>query len=203
MIDRSYVVMDRICGNTLNELSYSNPKTLDDNYVTIAYQLGMHLAFSYVFGSKDGYQTNYIFDPTTRLLTRIDKESFLDLPQNPENNFEDENVYTQEIAACELSNLRYIPRFKNPKCHRNIILAIRQGFLDKYGDIKLKKRDLLQMVMDTRMTWLRMDPPDDIEAYAADTLRIFHNIEKLISQDPERVFERLKKAKKEFDKSGI
>ncbi len=200
MIDRSYVVMDRLPGNTLNELTYRRPEILDDNQVTIAYQLGMHMAFSLVFGSRDGFQTNYVFDPTTRLLTRIDKESFFDLPCDPENVLSANDPYTQEIAACELANLKYIPSFRDATKRKKVVLALKQGFLDKYSDIKNKKEGLLQMVLDTRMSWFKMDPPDDIDEYAAQTMGCVAAIEHLIGLDPSDVFSRIVAAKKEFDK---
>ena len=199
MLDRSFVVMERLPGNTLNELTYRRPEVLDDNMVTISYQLGMHMAFSYVFGSRDGFQTNYVFDLTTKLLTRIDKESFFEVPADSLTTLDVGDPYTQEIAACELANLKYIPSFRDGTAAKKVMMAFKQGFVDKYADIKYKKMDLVQLIMDTRLAWFRMEPPADIEAYASETLRIKDTVELFIEQDPKQVFERLIQAKKEVD----
>jgi len=199
MLDRPYVVMDRLPGATLNELAYRRPEIIEDNMVTIAYQLGMHLAFSYVFGVKDGFQTNYVFDASTKILTRIDKESFLDMPSDAKTTLEGGDRYTQEISACEVSNLKYIPSFRSEKSRYKVMYAFRQGFLDKYADIKAKRDELLRMVLDTRQTWLKIRPAEDPEEYEDDTRHIVKAVSHLAEQKPEDVFERLMKAKAEVD----
>jgi hypothetical protein len=198
MFDRAYVVMDRLPGHTLNELTYRRPEVIEEHKVTIAYQLGMHTAFSYVFGAKDGYQTNYIFDPVSKILTRIDKESFLEMPSNADT-FADKDTYTQEIAACELTNLKYIPSFRNNESRHKLLYAFKQGFMDKYSDIMYKRDDLLTMVRETRMAWLRMKPVEDPEEYEEETKSIIEMAYALIGQNPEDVYNRLIKAKKEVD----
>lgn len=191
--------MDRLPGSTLNELTYRRPEILEEHKVSIAYQLGMHMVFSYVFGAKDGYQTNYVFDPVSRILTRIDKESFFEVPVDPKGTLSEGDDYTQEIAACELSNLKYIPSYRRTETRHLILFAFRQGFLDKYGDIKSKSEELLSMVAETRATWLDIKPVEDLEEYGSETRHIHTAIEYLIQQDPERVFDRLLKAKAEVD----
>jgi hypothetical protein len=199
MFDRAYVVMDRLPGTTLNELTYRRPEVIEDNRVTISYQLGMHMAFSFVFGSKDGYQTNYVFDATTKILTRIDKESFLDLPLDAEGTLQEGDSYTQEIAACELSNLKYIPSFRDPATRPKMIFAFKQGFLDKFADIKFKREELVSMVESSRQAWLRMKPVEDMGEYAQDTRHLTDMVNKLIGLNPEQVFKRLMKAKTEVE----
>ena len=199
MFDSAYVVMDRLPGATLNELTYRRPEVIEKNMVTISYQLGMHMAFSYIFGAKDGYQTNYVFDPVSKLLTRIDKESFLEVPNNPTSTLSDGDDYTQEIAACELTNLKYIPSFREPATRPKVLYAFKQGFLDKYSDIKSKKDDLLTMVQETRGAWAKMKPPEDEQEYAQITSQIKDAVQHLITQESELVFQRLVAAKKEVD----
>ena len=197
--DRSYVVMDRLPGATLNELTYRRPEILEEHKVTIAYQLGMHMAFAYVFGAKDGFQTNYIFDTVSKILTRIDKESFFDMPVDPDVSFEDNDEYTQEIAACELSNLKYIPSFRKAETRPQVIIAFRQGFIDKYQDIKDMRGRLLEMTLNARKTWKGFRQIEDMIEYDQDTDRIHAKVAKLIDQDPDKVFDRLLKAKAEVD----
>jgi hypothetical protein len=199
MFDRSYVVMDRLPGRTLNELTYRRPEVLEEHKVTIAYQLGMHTAFSYVFGAKDGYQTNYVFDPTTKILTRIDKESFLDVPVDAYTTLSEGDSYTQEIAACELTNLKYIPSFRNGESRTKLLYAFRQGFLDKYSDIREKRPELVEMVQEARRTWFRLKPVEDSEEYEEDTKRVVSAVDHLVGQNPEDVFARLLNAKSEVD----
>jgi hypothetical protein len=199
MLDRAYVVMDRLPGSTLNELTYRRPEVIEDNKVTIAYQLGMHTAFSYVFGAKDGYQTNYVFDQVSKILTRIDKESFLEVPSDAGSTFDEGDTYSQEIAACELTNMKYIPSFRNNESRTKLLIAFRQGFLDKYDDIKAKREDLVGMIGDARSTWARMKPIEDPEEYVEETKTIIGTVNKLIGQDAEKVFDRLLKAKREVD----
>ncbi|MBD3388108.1 MAG: hypothetical protein GF416_03590 [Candidatus Altiarchaeales archaeon] len=198
--DRAFVVMDRVPGSTLNELTYRRPEVLEEHKITIAYQLGMHMAFAYVFGSKDGYQTNYIFNPVDKILTRVDKESFLDVPDDPHTTLEEGNVYTQEIAACELSNLKYIPSFRSNEDRPKVLFAFKQGFMDKYEDIKEKKNELLGLVDETRETWLRIEPPREMDEYHEETRFIRVTVEHLMDQDPVHVLNRLVKAKEEVDR---
>ena len=199
MFDKPYVVMDRLPGTTLNELAYLRPEILEEHKVTIAYQLGMHTAFSYVFGCKDGFQTNYLFNPVTKILTHIDKESFLDLPKDPSKTLAEGDGYTQEIAACELANLKYLPSFRTPEYHSKLIIAFRQGFLDKYEDIKYKKEELFKMVSGARTAWMKVKPVEGFEEYGKETRQMTAAVGQLIDQDPEDVFDRLLKAKKEAD----
>ena len=199
MFDKPYVVMDRLPGTTLNELSYLRPEILEEHKVTIAYQLGMHTAFSFVFGSKDGFQTNYLFNPVTKILTHIDKESFLELPKDSSKVLEDGDRYTQEIVACEFTNLKYIPSFRNNESRTKLLIAYRQGFLDKFEDIKFKKDELVRMVAGARMAWLRVKPPQNVEDYEQETLTLLDTVAALIDLNSEEVFDRLLKAKKEVD----
>ncbi|MFH0861706.1 MAG: hypothetical protein V1875_01630 [Candidatus Altiarchaeota archaeon] len=199
MFDKPYVVMDRLPGTTLNELAYLRPEILEENKVTIAYQLGMHTAFSYVFGSKDGFQTNYLFNPVTKILTHIDKESFLELPKDPAKTLQDSDGYSQEIAACELTNLKYLPSFRSPEYRSKLIIAFRQGFQDKYEDIKYKKEELLKMVSGARTAWMKVKPVEDYMGYEEETRQMMATVGLLIDQNPDDVFDRLLKAKKEAD----
>jgi len=199
MFGRAYVVMDRLPGVTLNELAYRRPEIIEDNRVTISYQLGMHAGFAFVFGAKDGYQTNYIFDSVSKILTRIDKESFLEVPDEPRNTLSDDDRYTQEIAACELSNLKYIPAFRDSETRPKIIYAFRQGFIDKYADIKYKKDDLIGLVMESRGTWLKLKPESDPGEYEGETRKLIEKVSEMIDLEPEAVFDRLMKAKIEVD----
>jgi hypothetical protein len=199
MFDRSYVVMERLPGATLNELTYRRPEVIEDNMVTISYQLGMHMAFSYVFGAKDGFQTNYVFDHSNKILTRIDKESFLEMPANAATTLSDDDTYTQEIAACELTNLKYIPSFRSPDTRPKVLYAFRQGFFDKYEDIKYKRDELTQMVSDIRGTWKRMRPVEDLSEYEEETKHTVESVRMLIDQKADDVFARLLKAKIEVD----
>lgn len=198
-MDRSYAVMERLAGSTLNELTYRRPEVLEDNKVTIAYQLGMHMAFAYVFGSKDGYQTNYLFDTSEKLLTRVDKEVFLEVPYDATKTLEDGDKYTQEIAACELSNLKYIPSFRKKDTRPYVLMAFKQGFLDKYSDIKEKEEDLLSLVEETRDNWLQIKGLQSSKEYDTETEHILEAVKYLIDQEPEHVYQRLLKAKKEND----
>jgi hypothetical protein len=193
-VDSAYVVMDRLPGATLNELTYRRPEVIDENWVTIAYQLGMHMAFSFVFGARDGYQTNYIFNPESRILTRIDKESFLEVPFDA-----DSEDYYAEIASCELGNLKYIPGFRDSERKGKVLYAFKQGFLDKYGDISGKRDELLDMVEDARETWLKSKQVHDIEDYRTGTKKIRQAVGKLMVLDPEEAFDRLIKARKTLD----
>ncbi len=197
MFDRAYAVMDRVPGATLNELTYRRPEIIEDNRVTIAYQLGMHAAFSFVFGARDGYQTNYVFNPVDKILTRIDKESFLEMPEDPANVMSEGDAYTQEIAACELSNLKYIPAFRKKDTRPQVLLAFKQGFLDKYEDIKKREKRLLDLVQETRDTWLRIRPVREVDEYNSDTRYVKESVKHLISLDPGEAFNRLLKAKQE------
>ncbi len=199
MFKGSYAVMDRLPGSTLSELTYRRPDVIEENRVTIAYQLGMHMAFSFVFGAKDGFQTNYVFDPVSRLLTRIDKESFFDLPQKPEDALFENDGYTQEIAACELANLKYIPSFRDSNTRHQIIYAFKSGFSDKFDDIKQKRDDVLNLVNETRLMWLELNPVDDLTEYNDVTRQIRHAIDHLMRLEADKVFERLMQAKKEVD----
>ena len=191
--------MDRLPGNTLNELTYRKPEVLDTHQVTIAYQLGMHTTFSYVFGAKDGYQTNYVFDQLTKMLTRIDKESFFELPKNPRETLTDGDTYTQEISACELTNLKYIPSYRDKTKRVKVMLAYETGFKDKYADIKYKKNDILDLVDATRAAWVEIAQVLDMNEYLIETKRIRDNVEALIDQNPQNVYKRLLKAKLEVD----
>lgn len=200
MEGHSYLVMDRLPGTTLNELTYRRPEIIEDHKVTISYQLGMHLAFAYVFGVRDGYQTNYIFDPSSRLITRIDKESFFELPDDADKTLESDDGYTQQIALSELSNLKYIPSFRDKKTRPQILYAYKTGFVDKYNDMKAKRRQILELVNVTRINWIDITPIEDIDEYAEETLFIQESVDSLISQDPEKVFERLVAAKIEVER---
>jgi hypothetical protein len=191
--------MDRLPGTTLNELTYLRPEILEEHKVTVAYQLGMHTAFSYVFGCKDGYQTNYLFNPVTKILTHIDKESFLELPPEPSKTLADGDKYTQEIASCELTNLKYIPSFRDGGYRTKLIIAYRQGFLDKYADIKYKKEELVKMVSGARMAWSKVKTIANQSEYDRETRIITQTINELIDQNPEEVADRLLKARKEVE----
>lgn len=199
-MDRPYVVTERVPGVSLNELTYRRPEVLEKHKVTIAYQLGMHMAFAYVFGSKDGYQTNYLFDPVDRLLTRIDKEVFLEVPSDPAGTLADGDVYTQEVAACELANLKYIPSFRKKEGRPPILMAFRQGFLDKYDHIKDKKERFLELVDEARAMWKKLKSPEDEGGYHEETGSIRASVTHLIDQDPESVFKRLLTARQEVER---
>ena len=184
MDDRSFVLMDRLPGWTLNEMTYLKPDILEENKIPISYQLGMHAAFSYVFGCKDGFQTNYLFNPVTKILTHIDKESFLELPLDAAKTLRDGDQYTQEIAACELANLKYLPSFRTPEYRSKLIIACRQGFLDKYGDIKYKKEELLKMISGARTAWMKVKPVEDFEEYEKETRQMIATAGQLIDKNP-------------------
>jgi hypothetical protein len=197
---RAYALMELAAGKTLTELAYMNPGVLVENGVRIAFQLGMHTAFGYVFGVKDGYQSNYLFDPESKTLTRVDNERFLFLPKNPEKTFEDDDSYTQDIAACELENLKYLPSYRNGQTRDNILKAFNTGFIEKYGQIKEKKEKLLDMVGNMRNDTLHVRSDVSEEAYNIETGRMKKAVECLISQDSRKVLARLYKAKSELDK---
>jgi hypothetical protein len=199
MFEGSYAVMDRLPGATLNELTYKRPEVIEDNRITIAYQLGMHMAFSFVFGAKDGYQTNYIFDPVSRMLTRLDRESFFDLPLEAEDILCENDRYTQEIAACELSNLKYIPSFRDSKTKTQILYAFKTGFLDKLDDIKRNNDKISDLIGETRLMWLDIKPVEDLIEYNDETRQIKKIVEELTRLDGEKIFKRLLKAKKEVE----
>ncbi|MBD3262547.1 MAG: hypothetical protein GF334_12915 [Candidatus Altiarchaeales archaeon] len=199
MNDLSYTVMDRLPGYTLNELMYRRPELLEEHKIVISYQLGLHTAFSYVFGLRDGYQSNYVFDPVTRILTRIDKERFLELPPNPDKTLQPQDPYTQEIASCELSNLKYMHSFREGVDRNQVVDALKEGFMDKYDDIKNKKQDLLQLVTHTRDTWLKLGPSTDVQEYEKETQKLASTVSFLVDQDPKRVWRRLVEAKREVD----
>jgi hypothetical protein len=199
MFDRAYVVSERIPGSTLNELTYRRPEVIEDNVVSISYQLGLHMAFSFIFGSKDGFQTNYIFDPVEKILTRIDKESFLDVPSDPSGVLAEDDVYSREIAACELTNLKYIPSFRSGEGRSRVLYAFKQGFLDKYSEIKSMKGELLQMVDESRSSWFEYTNVEELQDYHDRTVTILKSVGILMDLDPEKVFDRLLRAKVEVD----
>ncbi|MDD5111046.1 MAG: hypothetical protein PHG85_00705 [Candidatus Altiarchaeota archaeon] len=196
---RAYALMELVRGKTLTELAYMNPDVLVENGIRIAFQLGMHTAFSYVFGVKDGYQTNYLFDAESKTITRIDNERFLYLPKNPEQTLEDGDSYTQDIAACELENLRYLPSFRNSQTHDNILKAFNTGFIEKYSQIREKREKLLVMVENMRNDTLQVRGDVSEEAYNSETKRLKSAVECLIGNDPKKVLSRLYKAKAELD----
>jgi len=200
MEDRSFVLMDRLPGWTLNEMTYLKPDVLEDNKIAIAYQLGMHAAFAYVFGVTDGFQTNYIFDPVTRILTRIDKEIFLSVPKNPGHALLDHDEYTQDVSSCELSNLKYIPSYRHSDSRGEVVLSFKAGFLDKYAEMRKKRERLIALVKETRDTWKRISSPADILAFDSETLRIVQVVGALMDHDPEKVLKRLFEAKAEVDR---
>jgi len=195
---KAYAVMDYVPGKTLNELSYRNPDIIEENRIRIAFQLGMHTAFSYVFGLKDGYQSNYIFDPEAKTITRIDNERFLCVPEDPENTLDDEHPYTQGIAACELENLKYIPSFRNRQEMEHILKAFNAGFIEKYKEIKNKKQNLIRLIGETRADTFRVRPEANAKKYQVETERIVDTVSFLISQEPTEVLRRLYKAKTEL-----
>lgn len=197
-MSKAYVLMEHIPGKTLNELAYTNPDILEENKIRIAFQLGMHAAFSYVFGIKDGYQSNYLFDSHSRSLTRVDNERFLMLPESPEDTLNPGDAYMQDIAACELENLKYIPSFRSGKDTDNILMAFNTGFLEKYSHIKKKKEVLLKMVENTRNDTLRVRYGISEETYERETKKMKAAVEYLINQNPMYVLERLHKASTEF-----
>ncbi|MCX6694797.1 MAG: hypothetical protein NTU61_00670 [Candidatus Altiarchaeota archaeon] len=200
MDDRSFVLMDRLAGWTLNEMTYLKPDVLEEHKISIAYQLGMHAAFSYAFGVTDGFQTNYMFDPVTNILTRIDKDVFLQVPSNPKDTLMDHDDYTQEISSCELSNLKYIPSFRRAEDRTDVLLAFKTGFLDKYSEMKEKRDKLLHLVYETRETWKKISNPRDILGFEAETRRIVESVSILLDQDSEKVLKRLFEAKAEVDR---
>lgn len=198
-MNKAYVLMEHVAGKTLNELAYMNPGILEDNKIRIAFQLGMHAAFSYVFGVKDGYQSNYIFDSASRSITRVDNERFLLLPEKPENTLKAGDEYTRDIAACELSNLKYIPSFRNGRDTDVILTAFNTGFLEKYRQIKEKKEKRLGMVENTRNDTLRVRYGISEETYAKETKKMKAAVECLMDQNPMQVLERLHKARAELE----
>ncbi|HHQ45521.1 MAG TPA: hypothetical protein ENN13_05265 [Candidatus Altiarchaeales archaeon] len=198
--DKSFTVMDRLPGYTLSELTYKRPEILEEHKIDIAFQLGMHTVFSYVFGVRDGYQTNYIYDPVSRLLTRIDKERFLEVPDSPRKTLEDNDAYTQEIASCELSNLKYVPSFRTGEERGVVVKALESGFMEKYREVKVKKQELLELVRQTRNTWFELNPRFDKSLYGSETEIIVGTVSYLIDQDALLVWKRLVKAKIEVDR---
>jgi len=197
---KAYAVMDYVPGKTLNELAYRNPNVLEENKIRIAFQLGMHTAFSYVFGLKDGYQSNYIFDPDKKTITRVDNERFLHVPEDPENTLDDNHPYTQAIAACELENLKYMPSFRRKEALDHILKAFNAGFIEKYGEIKNKKETLIRLIGESRADTFRVRPDVDAKRYQAETEGIVDTVGYLIDQDPLMVLKRLYKAKTEVKK---
>jgi len=201
MLNKAFTVMDRVPGYTLNELTYKKPDVLEENKIKIAFQLGMHTVFSYVFGVRDGYQTNYIFDPTTKILTRIDKERFLEVPENPFDLNDPSHPYNREIALCELSNLKYVPSFRQTSADKSdVIKALKAGFMEKYSEVKKKKKELLDLVWETRETWWELRPGQDKREYDEETKDLADKIDYLIEQEPEKVWNTLVKAKIHADK---
>jgi len=200
MDDRSFILMDRLSGWTLNEMTYRKPDILEEHKISIAYQLGMHAAFSYVFGVKDGFQTNYVFDSVSTILTRIDKEVFLAVPKSPNETLLDHDDYTQEIASCELSNLKYIPSYRQGERRGEIILAFKTGFSDKYEEMRQKRKRLVELVEETRHRWKRISNPADPAGYDSETARIAEIVGVLLDQDPDKVLKRLFEAKVEVDR---
>jgi hypothetical protein len=198
MKERPYVLMELVAGKTLNELAYMNPEVLEENRIRIAFQLGMHAAFSYVFGVKDGYQSNYLFDPQTRSITRVDNERFLVLPEKPENTLEAGDEYAQDIAACELDNLKYIPSFRNGRDRENILKAFNTGFLEKYSHIKERKDRLLGMVEGMRNDTLRVRYGISEVTYEKETKKMKTTVEYLMDQNPREVLARLYMARSEI-----
>ena len=200
MEDKSFVLMDRLSGWTLNEMTYLKPDILEENKIPIAYQLGMHAAFSYVFGVTDGFQTNYVFDPVSQILTRIDKEVFLSVPENPKETLLDHDEYTQEVAACELNNLKYIPSFRHRETRAEILVAFKSGFTDKYSELKQKRQRMLELVAEARGTWKKLGKPGDLTAFDKETAKLVDTVGTLIDQDSETVIKRLFDAKSEVDR---
>ena len=194
---KSYALMELAPGRTLNELAYKNPDVLEENRIRIAFQLGMHTAFSYVFGLKDGYQTNYLFDHELKTITRVDNERFFCLPDDPEKTLNAGHSYAQDIAACEMENLKYIPSSRKPEEAGFVLKAFNAGFIEKYREIKNRKERLLQMVETTREDAFKVTPYVPEPAYAAETKRIVKAVSLLIGQNPEDVLKRLYAAKTE------
>jgi len=195
---KSFALTDSIAGKTLNELSYKDPDVIEGNRLEIAFQLGMYAAFSYVFGLKDGYQTNYIFNPDSRKLIRIDKERFLDIPEIPEDTLEDNDKYTQEIAACELVNLKYIPSYRGGERRLDVVRAFNSGFLEKYREMKKRKNELIDLVKESRASAYSTLPDSDLSEYENRTTEITSIIEELISLSPKQVLKRLYTARSEL-----
>ncbi|MFH1126287.1 MAG: hypothetical protein V1703_04110 [Candidatus Altiarchaeota archaeon] len=195
---KAYALMDLVPGKTLNELAYMNPDLIEENRIRIAFQLGMHAAFGYVFGLKDGYQANYLFDTESKTITRIDNERFLNVPEDPENTLKDRHHYAHGIAACELENLKYIPSFRHSEGMDDVLTAFNTGFLEKYREIKEKRERLLRLIEETRGDALRVRPDVDENDYARETKRLMDVVGFLINQDPQEVLKRLYKAKAEL-----
>lgn len=185
-------------GKTLNELAYMNPDVLEENSIRIAFQLGMHTAFSYAFGVKDGYQSNYLFDEHSKTITRIDNEKFLRMPDDPEKTLEDNHHYAQDIASCEMENLKYIPYFRRKEGMDDILKAFNTGFMEKYRELKQKKNTLLKMIEHSRHDTFQIRPGVDEKTYQSGTKKIMHAVGHLIDQEPEKVLKRLYKARNEI-----
>ncbi len=197
MAQEDYIVMERVEGNTLNELAYMNPDAIEDNAELIARELGKHTAFSYIFGIKDGYQTNYIFNPKAKKLTRIDKEKCLSVPKDPERVFMPRNRYTQEIAECEISNLKYLPAYRRDASREVIFRAFTSGFYEQYALFKDKKAKFLDIIKKARDAGKDVYDVAKVSEYDKQTEEIVNAVNKLIEQNPSDVLERLFTAKNE------
>jgi len=196
----AYALMDCVPGKTMNELAYRNPDVLEQNRVRIAFQLGMHAAFSYVFGVKDGYQSNYLFDESTKTLTRVDNERFLQVPENPDETLSPGDAYTREIAACEMENLKYIPSCRSGGDLDNVLKAFNTGFLEKYREMKERKARMVELIRQARGDAYAVTPGADEGGYRSETDRIAAAVSCLVDQNPVDVLKRLYAARAECRK---
>jgi len=196
---KTYAVMERAAGRSINELAYKDPDVLETNNDVISHQLGRHAAFSYVFGIKDGYQTNYIFDDESKVLTRVDKERSLEFPANIDISMPND-PYSQEIAVADISNLDYIPTYRNPKTRKDVADSFETGFFEQYDFLKKNKDPLLRLIKIARNTAAKVQKPENPEKYAKETEHIIQTVSTLIDQDPREVLKRLYEAKEEVDR---
>ncbi|VVB52153.1 Uncharacterised protein [uncultured archaeon] len=203
-MDKSYVLMETVPGHTLNELAYRQPEVLEEDARAVAKQLGEYCAFSFVFGVRDGYQSNYIYDSKTKWLTRIDKENSLRVPTVIDVNGDEYWAYCREIAACELANLKYLPPFRRGgEEQRAIMRAFNTGFYEKHAYMKERRDQLIQYVNKARKAGAQYQPPADPSGYFLQTNIILNSVKALLDQNPEESLKHLYMAKMDLEKEGV
>lgn len=200
---KEYVLMDYVQGQTLEDLSKQDPGTLESNKLHISYELGRQTAFTYAFGVKDGYQSNYIFNPLEKRLYRVDKEKFLQMPSKPRETLLGHDDYTQEIAGCELDNLAHLPSFRDRGEKPQILLAFELGFKDQFKKLSKRKNKFRGLIAETRETLVKINPVKNRVSYDKETGEIQDTVDYLLSQDPEKVLERLYEARREVARGEV
>lgn len=187
-------VSQKTPSGTLDELAKKEPEVLKEQQASIARQLGMLTAESYVFGHSTGKKSVFRYDPAKHLLSRADDSYHFHLPQHPESALKKGNKYVAKLAEAVVPNLELLPGYHEPKTRETLLHSFRQGFLDQHHEMRDNRDDYFSLIEEKRSKEVKDVTYSQEGKYRLRTSKIIETVDVLIEHDSKAVVKRLLEA---------